>query len=628
MKGRVDTRPSFIRKGVIMSLNSAQIEAIAHKDGPCQVLSGPGSGKTTVITKRIECLIEKYKVKPEEILVITFSQTAAKEMKERFCAIRNGKASQVHFGTFHGVYFGILKWAYHLKTEQIFSEEQKYQLLQQVFEQLKIETDDEQDFLQEISWEIGNVKNNCFSLADYEPVHCEKSLFVKIYETYEAKRQKYRKIDFDDMLTLTLELFQKRSDILKLWQEKFHYILIDEFQDINQVQYDVIRLLAMPQNNLFVVGDDDQSIYGFRGSCPNIMLDFCKDYPDAKQIILNQNYRSTKSIVNGANRVISHNQNRYQKEIVTDNEQGADIWVQEVLDTAQESQFVVKKLQKLINQGVKAKEIAVLYRTNTAARMLVEACLEYDIPFVMKDKCTSLYNHFIAKDMIAYMRMALGDITRKDFLEVMNRPNRYISRECIDDEMVFFEKLKLYYDEKEWMVERIEQLEIDLQVIKKCAPYAAIQYIRKHVGYDNFLFEYARKRNMKPEKLFEVLEDILESTKAYSSLESWMKHVEEYKYNYEKQQAKIQNKKQGVSLMTMHSSKGLEFHSVFIVGANEDVIPYKRAQTEKEIEEERRLFYVAMTRAKKQLYISYVKDRNGKSMEESRFVRELMGSKS
>ena len=320
-----------------MSLNPAQMEAIAHKEGPCMVLAGPGSGKTTVITKRVEYLIEKHKVRPEEILVITFSKAASKEMKERFHNLNPQKRFPVTFGTFHGIYYGILKWAYRLTSENILSEEQKYQLLRNIVDRMELDIDDEKDFLQGIAGEISNIKNNQINITEYESLNCSDNVFRQIYEKYETERKRYKKLDFDDMLVLTYDLFKRRPDILEMWQRKFKYILIDEFQDINKVQYDVIRMLAVPENNLFIVGDDDQSIYRFRGARPDIMLGFTNDFPDVRKILLDVNYRSTKAIVNGAGRVIAYNKKRYPKQIITTNEQGDTVHIQELRHPIEES---------------------------------------------------------------------------------------------------------------------------------------------------------------------------------------------------------------------------------------------------------------------------------------------------
>ena len=603
-----------------MSLNPSQVQAVIHKDGPCMVLAGPGSGKTLTITKRIEYLIGKHHVSPEEILVITFTKAASIEMKERFVRLCGQKAGPVTFGTFHGIYYGILKWAYRMNASNILSEEQKYQLLKQVIGRMEIDIDDEKDFLQGIAGEIGNIKNNQIPLAEYESLNCSEEVFREIFEQYEKERKRLKKMDFDDMLVLVYELFKKRPDILSMWQRKFRYILIDEFQDINQVQYDVIRMLAAPENNLFIVGDDDQSIYRFRGARPDIMLGFKKDYPDTKEILLDVNYRSTKAIVNGAARVIRHNVNRYPKQIITTNEQGETVHIQEVRHPIEESKYVVSQIQEAKKRGIPSSEIAVLFRTNVEARALAETFMEYNMPFRMKERMPNLYEHFIAQDLTTYLKMALGDRSRKSFLAIMNRPNRYIGRDSVEGTTISFESLRKFYCDKDWMLDRIDQLEVDFRILKNMAPYGAIQYIRKHIGYDEFLKEYAAFRKINMEDLKEVLREIEERAKAFRTIEEWFTHIEEYSEELKRQSQQKETDPEAITFMTMHGSKGLEFDLVFIIGANETITPYKKAETKEEVEEERRMFYVAMTRARKKLIISYTKERNGKSMAQSRFV--------
>lgn len=606
-----------------MGFNEAQTKAICHKNGPAMVLAGPGSGKTLVITRRVEYLIKKYGVRPEQILVITFTKAAAKEMRERFARITKEDRFPVTFGTFHGIYYGILKWAYRMNASNIFSEEEKMMLLREVIAGMELEIEDEKEFLQGIASEIGQIKNNRLSLEEYESSNCSDQMFCQIYEEYERRRKLLKKIDFDDMLVLCYELFQKRPDILQMWQKKFQYILIDEFQDINQVQYDVIRMLALPENNLFIVGDDDQSIYRFRGARPEIMLGFSKDYPNAKSIILDVNYRSTKAVVSAARRVIERNKNRYQKEIITVNEQGDNVHIQEVRHPVEESHYVREQIAKAVAAGTEPSQIAVLYRTNTEPRALVETFMEYHIPFQMKEHLPNLYEHFIGRDFQSYMRMALGGRDRGDFLMIMNRPNRYIGRDSVDRGEISFENLRKYYMEKDWMVDRIDQLEVDLKVIRRMTPYAAIQYIRKSVGYDLFLNEYAIKRKMKLEDLQELIREMEERAKEFKTIEEWFDHIEKYTEELRMQAVTRTENRNAVSLMTFHAAKGLEYDTVFIIGANEDVTPYKKAELPEEMEEERRMFYVAMTRAKKHLTISYVREKNGKAMEQSRFLGEL-----
>ena len=610
-----------------MSLNHAQTEAVAHNKGPCMVLAGPGSGKTLTIAKRIEYLIMKHKVRPEEILVITFTKYAAWEMKNRTRSICGPSSYAVTFGTFHGIYYGILKWAYRLNQSNLLSDEEKYRILREILPGIdwdqEPEADEEKDYLQELAIEIGNVKNNCMDIEEYEPVKYTTEKFRKLYRTYEETKKKYRKIDFEDMLIQCRDLFMKRPDILKKWQEKFQYILVDEFQDVNQAQYDVVRMLAAPQDNLFVVGDDDQSVYGFRGAKPGIMMEFMKDYPKARQILLDVNYRSSGYIVKGALRVIGNNKIRFEKKIEAFRKPDETVHVQEVKDPVQEAEYVLERIREYREKGVSYTEMAILYRTNVDARAMSELMTEYQIPFVMKEHLNNIYEHFIALDMISYLRLSQGEYDRKYFLQIANRPNRYLTRESMKTGNVSYESLRRYYRDKDWMVDRIDQLEWDMKMICDKTPYAAIQYIRKRMGYDEFLKEYAAYRKIPSEDLFEVLEEIWQNSKGYGTIKEWFEHIESYGKML-KEQNKKNGEKEGVNLMTMHAAKGLEFDTVFVIEANEGSCPYKKATADEEIEEERRLFYVAMTRAKRKLVISYVKEKNGKDLLPSRFVSELL----
>ena len=610
-----------------MSLNHAQTEAVAHNKGPCMVLAGPGSGKTLTIAKRIEYLIMKHKVRPEEILVITFTKYAAWEMKNRTRSICGPSSYAVTFGTFHGIYYGILKWAYRLNQSNLLSDEEKYRILREILPGIdwdqEPEADEEKDYLQELAIEIGNVKNNCMDIEEYEPMKYTTEKFRKLYRTYEETKKKYRKIDFEDMLIQCRDLFMKRPDILKKWQEKFQYILVDEFQDVNQAQYDVVRMLAAPQDNLFVVGDDDQSVYGFRGAKPGIMMEFMKDYPKARQILLDVNYRSSGYIVKGALRVIENNKIRFEKKIEAFRKPDETVHVQEVKDPVQEAEYVLERIREYREKGVSYTEMAVLYRTNVDARAMSELMTEYQIPFVMKEHLNNIYEHFIALDMISYLRLSQGEYDRKYFLQIANRPNRYLTRESMKTGNVSYESLRRYYRDKGWMVDRIDQLEWDMKMICDKTPYAAIQYIRKCMGYDEFLKEYAAYRKIPSEDLFAVLEEIWQNSKGYGTIKEWFEHIESYGKML-KEQNKKNGEKEGVNLMTMHAAKGLEFDTVFVIEANEGSCPYKKATADEEIEEERRLFYVAMTRAKRKLVISYVKEKNGKDLLPSRFVSELL----
>lgn len=607
-----------------MGFNEAQAQAIQHTDGPCLVLAGPGSGKTLTIVNRVKYLIEKQKVRPEEILVVTFTRFAAAEMKSRLCLVMGKRDLPVTVGTFHGIYYGILKWAYRMNQENILSETEKYQILRGVINKERMEIFDEEDFIQDIVAEIGKVKNNRIPLEEFVSEKCSADAFRNIYRNYERHRKELKKIDFDDMLVLCYELFQSRPDVLAQWQKKFRYVLIDEFQDINRIQYDVIRMLAQPENNLFVVGDDDQAIYGFRGADSELMLGFGKDFPDAKQILLGMNYRSTANIVQNSLKLIENSVERYSKKLEANREGGSCLHIQEVKDPVEEAEYVLEEIQKCKENGIKEEEIAILFRVHTDARAVVEAMVERKIPFQMKEHLPNIYEHFIAKDIMAYFRLATGKRRRQDFLQVMNRPKRYLGRDSVSGSQVSFEDMRKFYCDKDWMIDRIDQFEWDVKMLMKMAPYAAIQYIRKRIGYDDFLKEYAFTHQINRSDLNEVLAEIEEAAKAFSSVEEWFAHVEEYTETLKVKEKERNRPRPGVRLMTIHASKGLEFKQVFLIAANEGRIPYQKAKTDKEIEEERRLFYVAMTRAKDFLKICYVKIKNGKEVTPSRFVDELL----
>ncbi len=607
-----------------MSLNQAQKKAASHGEGPCLVLAGPGSGKTLTIVNRIRYLIEENEVKPDQILVVTFTRFAASEMRSRLCSVMGRRDLPVTMGTFHGIYYGILKWAYRMGPENILSENEKYQILRGVVAEQKMEVFDEEDFLKDIAAEIGKIKNNRLDVEEFVSEKCSADAFRNIYREFEARRKKLRKIDFDDMLVLCYELFRSRPDVLAMWQKKFRYILIDEFQDINRIQYDVIRMLAAPENNLFVVGDDDQAIYGFRGADSGLMFRFLEDYPGADQILLGVNYRSSGNIVKNSLKVISNNEKRFEKDLKAVRENGACLHVQELKDPNEEAEYVLDEISKRIRDGVQPENIAVLFRIHTDARPLVEMLTDKRLPFQMREHLPNIYEHFIAKDICAYFSLSLGSRKRQDFLQVMNRPKRYLGRDCLASSQPSFEEMRKFYCDKDWMMDRIDQFEWDVKMLKKMAPYAAIQFIRKRIGYDDYLKDYAFTRHINKSDLTEILAEIEEASRPFQTIEEWFDHVQEYTEALQKKEKERSTAREGIRLMTLHAAKGLEFDTVFIIEANEGRIPYKKARTEAETEEERRLFYVGMTRAKDLLRICYVKTKNGKDSDPSRFVEELL----
>ena len=544
-----------------MDFNKAQMTALEHRDGPMMVLAGPGSGKTTVITHRIKRLLEAG-VDPSGILVITFTKAAAAEMKERFLRLareedekrrkagkkddhlpKNGwslhrpeksqqsaaearqraqgagnsleaAGSRVSFGTFHSVFYHILKWAYRFPAGNVISGEEKRQYFKKFLNESGMEVEDEAEFISSIINEISYVKGERLDLKYYYSQNCPEEWFKKLYDGYDEMLEQTGKIDFDDMLVMCHELFTERKDILAAWQKKFKYILVDEFQDINLLQYHVVRMLALPENNLFIVGDDDQSIYRFRGAKPEIMLGFEKDFPGTKRVILGTNYRSTKEI-------------------------------------------------------------------------------------------------------------AAGSRKRSDFYRIMNRPNRYFSRDAFDTPTVSFDRLKSFYQDRDWMEDRICDLEADLRTMSRLKPVAAVNYIRKVIGYDDYLRSYAEFRRMKPEELFETADKLAESAAEFETFEEWKEHAARYEEELKKQSLEeIKEAKDRVTLSTMHSAKGLEYPVVFVVDVNEGIVPHHKAGLPADIEEERRLFYVALTRAKDRLHVAAVRERYHRKTDVSRFIGE------
>ncbi len=605
-----------------MAFNESQIKAVDFKDGACMVLAGPGSGKTTVITHRTKKLIEEYGVNPSNILVITFTKAAATEMQARFQTLMGGRNFSVTFGTFHAVYFKILKYAYNYSADNILREEKKNEYIKEIISKLHLEFDDENEFIKDIVSEISLVKSEMVDLNNYYAKNCSEDNFRKIFNMYNDRLIRENVVDFDDMLVMCYELLTKRPDILKLWQNKYKYILIDEFQDICKVQYEVIKLLALPENNLFIVGDDDQSIYRFRGAKPEIMLGFKNDYEDAAQILLDTNYRSTSSIVEKAGLLIKNNEKRFAKDIKTNRPNGTLPDIQIFKNEKDEITHILRLISTYREQGFAYNDIAVLFRTNTTPRLLVEKLIEYNVPFRMKDVIPNIYEHWISQNILTYIRIALGSRARGDFLHIINRPKRYISREAFPDESISFTDLKEYYSDRQYVVERIERLEYDLEFLQKMTPYEAINYIRHGIGYDDYVLEYANYRRIKPEELYEILDELQEAATEFKTYDKWFEHIALYSEELKRQNKERMEQREGVELSTMHSSKGLEYKIVIIIGANEGISPYQKAFLQEDMEEERRLFYVAMTRAKDILHIFAVRERFGKTIDISRFLCE------
>ena len=605
-----------------MNIDVSQMNAIRHKDGPMMVLAGPGSGKTLVITRRVQYLIEQYHIPPSNILVITFTRAAARQMRERFEKLTHSRKVPVTFGTFHAVYFTVLKHAYGYTASNIVKEEQRVQFMREFIHRLRLEYEDENEFVSGILAEISLIKNTSVDLSHYYSTNCGEEVFRRIYHAYEDFLRQNHYLDFDDILIFCKELFEQRKDILTAWQRKYKYILIDEFQDINEIQYRIIQMLAAPENNLFIVGDDDQSIYRFRGSKPEIMLNFEKDYPNAKKTVLGMNYRSGKEIVARASRLISFNKTRFSKKLTPAASVGIPV-TEKIFSTQREQNlFVIQEMTRLHRAGMDYRDMTVLFRTNIQPRYLMEQMLSYNIPFHSKDRIPNIYDHWIAKDILTYIKIALGDRSRASFLKIMNRPKRYLSRESLPYEEVAFDVWEDYYSEQNWMVQRLEKLYMDLKVIAGMRPFSAVNYIRKGVAYEDYLLEYANERRISFDDMTDVLDELQENARGFETFDDWLAHIEHLQEEMENQVIDLSSERDAVMFSTLHSAKGLEYQTVFLVDVNEGIMPYKKAVLEPDLEEERRMFYVGMTRAKERLYLLASRQIHNKEMEPSRFLME------
>ena len=604
-----------------MQFNKAQIQAIQHNKGPCMVIAGPGSGKTTVLTHRVRYLIDRCGVKPSDILVITFTKAAAEQMKFKFKGLSEGRSSAVTFGTFHAVFFTILKAAYNYSARCIITPQVQHEFVKDQIHRLELEYDDEKEAVDGVLSEISRVKGEAVNIDEYESRCIPPQSFRIIYMAYDDMLVRKHLIDFDDMIVQCRELLMQREDYRRAWQNKYKYILIDEFQDINKAQFDVVRILADRYRNLFVVGDDDQSIYGFRGSAPQIMLDFNKYYSDAVRIDMCINYRSTGNIVLASRAVAEENEHRYYKDITTYNTQGDTVSVYEFNSLNDEKAFAASEIRRLIDSGIAADDIAVLSRTNVIGNMYMSRLESDGIPCCDYSVVQDIYEHWISKDILTYIRIALGSRERIDFLRIINKPLRYISRSYIT-QPADINALKRGYEGNEQMSKQVEKLVSDISMIRSMSPFAAVNYIRKGVGYDEYIRNYIYEHKADKEELYNVLDELAHRASQYMSLSQWLDGIAEYIRQCDKDRQN--NTADGVHMLTMHGSKGLEYKIVLVMDVCEGIIPYNKAVLDEQIEEERRLFYVAMTRAKEKLYLLYPKQRYNKDTTRSRFIEEIL----
>lgn len=612
-----------------MKMTTQQHLAVMHGDGPLMVLAGPGSGKTFVITHRIAYLIHSHHVPAHQILVVTFSKAAAMEMEERFKQLSDETPSRnVTFGTFHSVFFSIIRRAYGYHGSQVATQEDKERLMQGIILELGLNTEDRLGLSSDLLDEISLVKEERIPLEHYYAISCSSDIFKEVYKRYEDGLAKLHKIDFDDMLLMTYELLVQREDIRQSLEQQYRYILVDEFQDINPLQYEILKRIAGKDANLTIVGDDDQSIYRFRGAKPEIMLNFPKDFPTVKQVVLDVNFRSTTEIVYASLKLIRHNVHRFQKDVHSHRGDGKKVSIYKFQSRITENKAIIEDIKEYIRIGVNIDEIAILYRMNNQPGILTEMLMEHQIPFVIKDMLSNIYEHWIAKDVIAYFHLATGTGRRADLIRIINKPLRYIKREALSKRGAGIKDLLEYYKNKPYMKETILEMKHCIHTLSTLKPATAIRFLRGAIGYDEYLRSYAKERDLDEEELFNVLGELEHSAGNFTNVADWFSHMADYKQNleeqYKNQKGKREEEAQGIRLMTFHASKGLEYRIVYILDANEGITPHRKAKSKEELEEERRMFYVAMTRAKDKLNICSTGLDFHKKMEVSGFVKELI----
>lgn len=612
------------------NLNDKQLESVKHYEGPCMVYAGPGSGKTTVITHRVGYLIDKYNVDPSSILVISFTKAAAEEMKQRFKSNYNNlinKRGKVTFGTFHSVFFRILRSYYRYDLNNILNEGEKYKVIKNIVKTLGVGNQLDDEFVKDVILDIGLFKNSISDKENFTPDSLSKEDFDRVLFSYENYKNDYKRIDFDDMLTKCYELLIDQPKVLQSIRKMYKYILIDEFQDINSVQFEIIKLISSPNNNLFVVGDDDQSIYSFRGAKPTFILEFDKMYKDTKKIILNLNYRSQENIINTANKLISNNNLRVEKKMSSVKDAGLDIEVLRPKTRELENKEINDLINNLIKEGYNYEDIAIIYRTNILSSSIVDSFLDNNIPFISRERIYNIYEHWVAKDLICYLKAAMNINDREAIRKIINRPTRYITNKAIkaaeNYHKDFITSLKVKGGLMDYQITYLDKLEVDLKTIGHLEPRSAISYIRKDIGYDDHIRNYCMEKQIGSEGLIEILDEIEETALKYSTIEEFVNHIKEFKESLYENKRNFSKKENQVELLTMHSAKGLEFKVVIIVEAIEDIIPHSKSQDDEGVEEERRLFYVAVTRAKERLYIFSPLSKYDKKAHISRFIEEM-----
>jgi DNA helicase-2/ATP-dependent DNA helicase PcrA len=600
-----------------MGFTEEQIKAIEWYEGPLMVIGTPGSGKTTVIVNRVNNLIYEYDVRPENILVITFTKAAAVSMKERFLELSGLTSTNVRFGTFHSFFYWIIRTAYGDKLNLgVLDEQKKREVLRTILRKLGPETYDNEETLVSVMNQLGIISCNMIDIENYYSRDMSGNDFVTTYRLYKEYKERNGLIDFDDMVTECYKLLKDRPDILERIRELYPFIMVDEYQDTNMIQYEILKMLAHPRDNIYVVGDDDQSIYGFRGARPDIMHKFTKEFRNASTLQLSNNFRCPKEIVELSSSIIADNKKRYGKSLKSVVSSKGQVTIDDMRTQTDEYNLILSRLQKAFKKGVSPSDIAIIYRTNLGPRRLMYKLSSYNVPFNVRDAIPDITNHIYVKPILSYIRYAMGDHSRKVFLDIMNKPVRYISRDMLTSEVVELEDLRRAANGKDYLRDNIKRMISEIRTISKLSPFAAVNYIRRAVDYDGYLKKLAEDRNIDYDEISDMLDEFQSMISDSDTFLQMFEMLETSRKPKEEKEEEVD----GIQLMTLHSAKGLEFSEVHILDAVEGSIPHKKSKSPDEIEEERRLFYVGITRSSNNLYIYVPREIGDRQVSPSRFL--------
>ncbi len=602
-----------------MAFTKEQEKAISSQARAVLVVAGPGSGKTTVLTERLVYLL-KNAADSESCLLLSFTRASSKEMSLRFRK-RGLSGVSPHFSTIHALCLSLLKEGRGVGKENLVNLYEKMDWISRYFLEQGIAREEVEELLPNYCNQISYFK----SITEEERLAFlreeKKENFLPLFQYYEMMRKKRSKLDFEDLLIEVLLELQKNTDLAELWKRRYTHILVDEFQDLSLIQYAILKGLAERGASLFVVGDEDQSIYGFRGASPDILFRFEKDFPFCEKIFLQDNFRSKEEIVELSSRLIRKNKERFRKNLLGRQGRGGRAKYYIVESTAEEGRLIAEHVETCLKEGCRPEEIAILFRSKNQIPALLPEFLERNIPVVVYEEVNNVFQHFIGKDILAYLRLGMNPENGSDLIQILSKPYRGLRREKILHENTGLKDLlDSVKTGREYRA--VAALEMQLRTLSKLSPKEAVLFIRKEIGYEKYLEDFAKKKNRDFTEWWDSLEEITSMSENYPDLESFFRFITEFNRKALEKRGSEEGK--GVRFMTYHSAKGLEFDEVFLPDCIEGVIPDGRAKKQGELEEERRSFYVALTRARKGIHIYVTKTRYSKKTVPSRFIPELL----